>query len=56
LLDAGGVKYIATELLKRASVITPNVEEAQVLSGLEIKDIAADGSAARKMVVRARAR
>src|SRR5499433_2397835 len=25
LLDAGGVKYVATELLKRASVITPNV-------------------------------
>ena len=50
LLDAGGVKYIATELLKRASVITPNVEEAQVLSGLEIKDIAAMEAAARKMV------
>jgi len=37
-------------LLKRASVITPNVEEAQVLSGLEIKDIAAMEAAARKMV------
>jgi hydroxymethylpyrimidine/phosphomethylpyrimidine kinase len=49
LLDASGVKYIATELLKRASVITPNVEEAQVLSGLEIKDIAAMEAAARKM-------
>jgi hydroxymethylpyrimidine/phosphomethylpyrimidine kinase len=49
LLDASGVKYVATELLKRASVITPNVEEAQVLSGLEIKDIAAMEAAARKM-------
>jgi hydroxymethylpyrimidine/phosphomethylpyrimidine kinase len=50
LLDAGGVKYIATELLKRASVITPNVEEAQVLTGLEIKDLAAMEAAARKIV------
>jgi hydroxymethylpyrimidine/phosphomethylpyrimidine kinase len=49
LLDAGGVKYIATELLKRASVITPNVEEAEVLTGMEIKDIAAMEAAARKL-------
>ena len=28
LLDAAGVKFLATELLKRASVITPNVPEA----------------------------
>ncbi len=50
LLDAGGVKYVATELLKRASVITPNVPEAEVLSGLEIKDVAAMEAAARKIV------
>src|SRR5258707_12321534 len=30
LLDAGGIKFVATELLKRASVITPNVPEAEV--------------------------
>jgi len=41
LLDAGGVKYVATELLKRASVVTPNVPEAEILTGLEIKDVAA---------------
>src|SRR5437868_11882989 len=34
LLDAAGIKYVATELLKRASVITPNVSEAEVLTGL----------------------
>ena len=50
LLDAGGVKYIATELLKRANVITPNVPEAEVLTGLEIKDVAAMEAAARKLV------
>ena len=50
LLDAGGVKYIATELLKRSSVITPNVPEAALLTGTEIKDVAAMEAAARKIV------
>jgi hydroxymethylpyrimidine/phosphomethylpyrimidine kinase len=50
LLDAGGVKYIATELLKRSNVITPNVPEAEVLTGVEIKDVAAMETAARKLV------
>src|SRR6516164_1210825 len=50
LLDAGGVKYVAVELLKRSSVITPNVPEAEVLSGLEIKDVATMEAAARKIV------
>ncbi|HVO56871.1 MAG TPA: bifunctional hydroxymethylpyrimidine kinase/phosphomethylpyrimidine kinase [Dongiaceae bacterium] len=49
LLDAGGVKYVASELLKRSSVITPNVAEAEVLSGIEIKDVAAMEAAARKI-------
>src|ERR1700688_2982932 len=38
LLDAAGIKYIATEMLKRSSVITPNVPEAEILTGLTIKD------------------
>jgi len=50
LLDAGGVKYVATELLKRSSVITPNVPEAEILAGMEIKDVAAMEAAARKIV------
>jgi len=50
LLDAGGVKYVATELMKRASVFTPNVPEAEVLTGLEIKDVFAMEAAARKLV------
>src|SRR3984893_7448923 len=40
LLDAAGIKYLATELLKRASVITPNVPEAEILTGTTIKDLA----------------
>ena len=50
LLDAGGIKFVATELLKRASVITPNVAEAEVLSGLTIKDVAGMEAAARQLV------
>jgi hydroxymethylpyrimidine/phosphomethylpyrimidine kinase len=52
LLDAAGVKYLADELMKRASVITPNVPEAALLSGIEIKDIAGMEAAARKLVER----
>ena len=50
LLDAGGVNYLAAELLKRASVITPNVPEAEILTGLTIKDVADMETAARKIV------
>src|SRR5271163_4698016 len=50
LLDAAGIKYVATELLKRASVITPNVPEAEALTGLTIKDVAGMEAAARKLV------
>jgi len=49
LLDSGGVKYLATELLKRCSVITPNVPEAEILTGLAIKDIGDMEAAARKL-------
>ena len=50
LLDAPGIKFVAAELLKRASVITPNVPEAEVLTGLSIKDVAGMEAAARKLV------
>ena len=55
LLDAAGLKFVGDELLKRASVITPNMPEAEFLTGLEVKDLqgmkaagherSADGSA-----------
>ncbi|HEY2460239.1 MAG TPA: bifunctional hydroxymethylpyrimidine kinase/phosphomethylpyrimidine kinase [Candidatus Acidoferrum sp.] len=50
LLDASGVKYLTAELLKRSSVITPNVPEAEMLTGAAIKDIADMEAAARKIV------
>ena len=41
LLDASGLKFVRDELLKRASVITPNMPEAEFLTGMEVKDVAA---------------
>jgi hydroxymethylpyrimidine/phosphomethylpyrimidine kinase len=50
LLDSFGVKYLATELLKRSSVVTPNVLEAQALTGVTIKDVSDMEAAAHKLV------
>ncbi|HEY1467476.1 MAG TPA: bifunctional hydroxymethylpyrimidine kinase/phosphomethylpyrimidine kinase [Candidatus Acidoferrum sp.] len=50
LLDASGIKFLASELLKRATVITPNIFEAELLTGLTIKDVADMEAAARKIV------
>src|SRR5258708_1941856 len=50
LLDAAGIKYIVAEMLKRSSVITPNVPEAEILTGLTIKDTGDMEAAARKIV------
>jgi hydroxymethylpyrimidine/phosphomethylpyrimidine kinase len=52
LLDTSGVKYLADELMKRASVVTPNVPEATLLTGIEIKDLGNMEAAARKLVER----
>src|SRR6266852_1278781 len=50
LLDAAGIKYIVAEMLKRSSVITTNVSEAEILTGLTIKDTGDMEAAARKIV------
>jgi len=50
LLDATGIKYVATEFLKRSSVITPNVPEAEILTGITIKDVGDMEAAAKKLV------
>jgi len=52
LLDASGVKYLGDELMKRASVVTPNIPEATLLTGIEIKDLAGMEAAARRLVER----
>ncbi|MGH9562516.1 MAG: bifunctional hydroxymethylpyrimidine kinase/phosphomethylpyrimidine kinase, partial [Terracidiphilus sp.] len=50
LLDASGVKFLRDELLKRASVITPNIAEAELLTGLEVKDVNGMKAAGQKLL------
>jgi hydroxymethylpyrimidine kinase/phosphomethylpyrimidine kinase len=50
LLDAAGIKFVVTELLKRSTVITPNIPEAEILTGMTIKEVADMEAAARKIV------
>jgi len=50
LLDAPGLKFLRDELLKRATVITPNMLEAELLTGMEVKDLNAMKAAAQKLM------
>lgn len=50
LLDAGGIKFLREELMERASVITPNMDEAALLAGMEVKDLNGMKAAALKLV------
>ncbi len=50
LLDASGLKFVRDELLKRASVITPNMPEAEFLTGMEVKDLNSMKLAGQKLV------
>jgi len=52
LLDAGGVKLLRDELIRRVTLATPNIAEAQLLLGMEIKDVAGMEEAAKKLVER----
>jgi hydroxymethylpyrimidine/phosphomethylpyrimidine kinase len=50
LLDAPGLKFLRDELLKRASVITPNMPEAEFLTGMEVKDLSGMKAAGKKLL------
>ena len=50
LLDAGAEDALAAGLAPRAAVLTPNVPEAERLSGLEIKDLAGMRRAADRLL------
>jgi hydroxymethylpyrimidine/phosphomethylpyrimidine kinase len=50
LLDPQGLKFVRDELLKRASVITPNIPEAEFLTGLEVRDLAGMKAAGQKLL------
>jgi len=50
LIDAAGLKFLSDELLKRATIVTPNIAEAELLTGIEVKDLASMEAAARKLL------
>ncbi|MGB8540614.1 MAG: bifunctional hydroxymethylpyrimidine kinase/phosphomethylpyrimidine kinase [Candidatus Acidiferrales bacterium] len=50
LLDTSGLKFVRDELLKRVSLITPNLPEAEFLTGMEVKDVAAMKTAGQKLI------
>ena len=50
LLDAAGLKFVRDELLKLASVVTPNIAEAEFLTGLEVRDVAGMKAAGQKLL------
>jgi hydroxymethylpyrimidine/phosphomethylpyrimidine kinase len=50
LLDEPGLKFVRDELLKRATVITPNIPEAGFLTGLEVKDLQTMKAAGQRLL------
>jgi hydroxymethylpyrimidine/phosphomethylpyrimidine kinase len=52
LMDVAGLKFIRDELMKRVTLVTPNLQEAQQILGMEIPDVAAMETAARMFVER----
>jgi len=50
LIDAAGMRFIAEELLRRATVVTPNIAEAELLTGLKIHDLEGMKEAAKRLV------
>lgn len=49
LLEAPGVEVLKNRLLRLADVITPNLAEAAVLTGMEVKDLATMSAAAGRL-------
>jgi hydroxymethylpyrimidine/phosphomethylpyrimidine kinase len=49
LIDEGGLKFLRDEFIGRASVITPNIPEAEFLTGVLIKDLNDMKAAATKL-------
>jgi hydroxymethylpyrimidine/phosphomethylpyrimidine kinase len=50
LLDAGGLKFLRDDLLKLVSLITPNIAEAEILSGIPVKDLNGMKAAGAKLL------
>jgi hydroxymethylpyrimidine/phosphomethylpyrimidine kinase len=49
LVDATGLRLLTEELLPLAAVVTPNIDEASVLTGLAVTDVEQMRAAARKL-------
>jgi hydroxymethylpyrimidine/phosphomethylpyrimidine kinase len=52
LLDPGAVERLAAELLPLATIVTPNAGEAEVLSGLRVRDPDEAEAAGRRLLAR----
>jgi len=50
LLDADGLEFLKEHLLGRVRVVTPNLDEAALLTGLKVENIEGMKAAARKLV------
>jgi hydroxymethylpyrimidine/phosphomethylpyrimidine kinase len=50
LLDEAGLKFVRDELLKRVTVVTPNMPEAGFLTGMEVKDLHTMKAAGQKLL------
>ncbi len=49
LLDASGAKILIEKLIPLADVVTPNIDEAAVLTGIQVKDLEGMKAAAAKL-------
>jgi hydroxymethylpyrimidine/phosphomethylpyrimidine kinase len=49
LLDNAGIKFLREELARRPLVLTPNVAEAEILTGMTIANVAAMKEASQKL-------
>jgi hydroxymethylpyrimidine/phosphomethylpyrimidine kinase len=50
LMEASGLEFVRDRLLRRATVITPNLPEASVLTGLKVENVENMKVAARKLI------
>ncbi len=50
LIDAGGLDFMRKDLLGRALVVTPNLDEAAALTGLKVENLEGMKAAARKLM------
>ncbi|HXW16967.1 MAG TPA: bifunctional hydroxymethylpyrimidine kinase/phosphomethylpyrimidine kinase, partial [Candidatus Acidoferrales bacterium] len=49
LIDESGLKFLRDEFIRRATLITPNIPEAELLAGIPVKDVNDMKAAALKL-------